>query len=97
MNLDTKDVQYDSIEMEEAQTEEISEPYYSEITHNNNSDSGYTMKPNISYSTSQIAGITINISGHDQSLARVCTCKSSVEASGKIVKQNQSSDYEDIH
>ena len=95
MNLDTKDVQYDNIE--ETQNEEISEAYYSEITHNDNSDSGYTMKPNISYSTSQIASTTIDIGGHDQSLARVCTShKSSVEAFGKIAKQKQSPDYEDI-
>lgn len=98
MNLDTKDAQYDNIEIEETQNEEILEPYYSEITYNDNSDFGYMMKPNISYSTSQITSTTINISGNGQSLARVCTsCKSSVEASGKIAKQNQSSDYEDIH
>ena len=98
MNLDTKDVQYDNIKIEETQNEEISEPYYSEITHNNNSDSGYTMKPNISYSTSQIASTTINISGNGQLLSRVCTaCKSSVEASEAIAIQKQSPDYEDIH
>ena len=58
MNLDPKDVQYDSIDVnkyKEAQNEEISEPYYSEIVHNDNSDSGYTMRPNISYSTLQTA------------------------------------------
>ena len=100
MNLDTKDVQYDNIKIEETQNEEISEPYYSKITHNNNSDTGYTMKPNISYSTSQIASTTIiDISGnYGQSLARVCTaCKSSVEASEAIAIQKQSPDYEDIH
>ena len=95
MSLDTKDVQYDNIEIKEIQNEEISEPYYSQITHNDNSNSGYTMKPNISYSTSQIASTTINISGSGQSFVRVC--KSSVEALGKIAKQKQSSDYEDIH
>ena len=97
MNLDTKDVQYDIIEMGETQNEEISEPCYSEITHNDNSDSGYTMKPNISYSTSQIASTTIDISGQGQSLARVC--KSSVEALGTIAEQKQSSEYayEDIY
>ena len=97
MSLDTNDVQYDNIEIEEIQNEEISEPYYSEITHNDNSDSEYTMKPNISYSTSQIASTTINISGQGQSLVRVC--KSSVEALGTIANEKQSSDYayEDIY
>ena len=96
MNLDIKD---DIIEMEEAQTEETPEPYYSKITHNDdNRDSGYIMKPNISYSMSQIVSTTINISGHAQSLARVCTpSKFSVEASDKIAQQNQSSNYEDVH
>ena len=95
MNLDAKDVQYDKIKIEETRNEEISEPYYSKIIHNDNSDSGYSMKPNISYSTSQIARTTINIGGNGQSLARVCT--PSVEAFSKIAKQKQSPDYEDIH
>ena len=53
------------------------------------------MKPNISYSTSQIASTTIDIGGNGQLLARVCI--SSVEAFGKIAKQKQLPDYEDIH
>ena len=98
MNPDTKDVQYDNIEIEETQNEEISEPYYSVITHNDNSNSGYTMKPNISYSTSQIANTTIDISGSGQSLVRVCiSSKPSVEASDITAIQKQSPDYEDIH
>ena len=79
MNLDPKDVQYDSIDVSEykdAQNEEILEPYYSEIVHNNNSDSGYTMKPNISYSTLQITNTTIS----SRSLLEVYTShKSSVK------------------
>jgi hypothetical protein len=64
VTIDTKDdiVQYDVIEMEESKNEEISEPYYSEITHNKNNNSGYIMKPNICYSTSQITNATIDIS-----------------------------------
>ena len=99
MNIDTRDGHYDIIEMDKAQNEETSEPYYSEIVHNDSSDSGCVMKPNISYSTLQITNNTI--SGHGQSLARVCTsCKSSVEistASDTTEKQNQLSDYEDVH
>jgi hypothetical protein len=105
VTFDTKDdiIQYyDVIEMEEPQNEDISEPYYSEIIqcHNDNSDSGYIMKSNVSYSTSQITNTTIDISGHGQSLASVCTTlkpSNSVEALGKTAQQKQPSDYEDIH
>jgi hypothetical protein len=88
--------------MEEPQNEDISEPYYSEIIqcHNDNSDSGYIMKSNVSYSTSQITNTTIDISGHGQSLASVCTTlkpSNSVEALDKTAQQKQPSDYEDIH
>ena len=54
---DTRYIQYDSIdggEHKETQNDEISEPYYSEIVQNDSSDSGYTMKLNISYSTLQV-------------------------------------------
>ena len=59
VTVDPKEVQYDCIESDvgehkETQNDEISEPYYSEIVHNVSSDSGYTMKPNISYSTLQV-------------------------------------------
>ena len=67
---DTISAHYDNIEVDEykeAQDEETSEPYYSEIARklNDNNDS-VIMKPNISYSTLQMAMTTNN--GGDESV-----------------------------
>lgn len=72
MNLDTKDVQYDNVdtgEHKEAQNEEILDPYYSEIVHNDSSDFGYTMKPNISYSMLQTTNTTTSGCGRSMPVA----------------------------
>ena len=69
-------VHYDNVEVDkykEAQNDETSEPYYSEIIHNDNSDSGYNviMKPNISYSSIQMAATT-NSDGDESAVCTLC-------------------------
>ena len=59
-------------EYKEAQNEETSEPYYSEIVRSDNSNSGYNviMKPNISYCTVQMG--TTNSDGGESAVCTSC-------------------------
>ena len=103
MTHETANVHYDTIEVDEykeAQDEEISEPYYSEIAHNDSSDPRYIMKSNVCYNTLQASTVTNTMnSGHGES-AMCISCQPSVKtpaALGTTAKRNQSPDYDDIH
>ena len=83
----------------EAQNEDTSEPYYSQIIHNDNSDSGYVMKSNISYSALQMSIVTDTTINDYGNSAASGTYKPSNEipvVSHIAAKQCQTSDYDDI-
>ena len=102
MTYETTNVHYDTIELDEhreVQDEEISEPYYSEIAHNDSGDPRCIMKPNVCYNTLQASTVTSTgtaNNGHGES----GVCKPSVEtatASDTAIEQNQSPDYVYVH
>lgn len=90
-------VHYDNVEVDkykEAQNDETSEPYYLEIIHNDNSDSGYNviMKPNISYSSIQMAATT-----NSMEVNQLCVPYVILQSNHMHMMTSQSPDYENIH